>query len=656
MAGSFDYNQAFSRNIGWLTAGEQHKLKSKRIAIAGLGGVGGAHLLALTRLGIGAFTIADFDTFEMANFNRQAGATTSSLGRSKTSVMAAAARDINPELDIRVFEDGVNEENVTSFLDGADVLIDGFDFFNISIRRIAFARAYELAVPAVTAAPLGMGAAYLVFMPGGMSFEEYFRFEGEPKERQYVKFALGLAPAGLHRRHLVDPSRLDLSGHRGPSTMVACDLCAGVAAAETLKVLLNRGRIKPAPWYHQFDPFCGRFVSRRIRRGNANPLQRIKIALGSRYARRLAANAAPESEVNSSDDPLMRVLDTARWAPSGDNEQPWHFEIRADDAVRIHLMRQKENIYEYADGRPILLAAGMLLETMALAAAREGYRIEWTVDDERVTAIDVALTPDPSVKMDPLVDVVPVRSVDRRPYQGIPLAADIKASLEQALADDDLEIAWCDSARDCRQITAMNMRATRLRLTLPECQKTHKAVIDHERDFSAFGIPAAAVGLDPITTWAMRWVNAAWWRTRLVNGWLGGAWLASLELDVRQGLSSEHFVIRWKEGDRKRNESDWIRAGRAVQRFWLMATQLELAVQPSFSPLIFAYNAAHGISVSSKRGADRSARRILGDYRRNYGSPEKAVFPGRIGRPQSSKIRSRSLRLPLSELVKKTAE
>ena len=70
----FDYNTAFSRNIGWVTEAEQDALRHKKVAIAGLGGVGGSHLLTLARLGVGAFSIADFDTFDVVNFNRQAGA------------------------------------------------------------------------------------------------------------------------------------------------------------------------------------------------------------------------------------------------------------------------------------------------------------------------------------------------------------------------------------------------------------------------------------------------------------------------------------------------------------------------------------------------------------------------------------------------------
>ena len=74
MSASYSYDDAFSRNIGWVTRAEQAALRNKRVAIAGMGGVGGVHLLTLVRLGIGAFHIADFDTFDVANFNRQVGA------------------------------------------------------------------------------------------------------------------------------------------------------------------------------------------------------------------------------------------------------------------------------------------------------------------------------------------------------------------------------------------------------------------------------------------------------------------------------------------------------------------------------------------------------------------------------------------------------
>src|SRR3954470_494893 len=107
MTNSFHYEQAFSRNIGWVTPAEQALLRGKTIAIAGMGGVGGVHLLTLARLGVANFHIADLDSFELANFNRQVGAMVSTLGQPKVEVLAGMARDINPEIRIAQFPAGV---------------------------------------------------------------------------------------------------------------------------------------------------------------------------------------------------------------------------------------------------------------------------------------------------------------------------------------------------------------------------------------------------------------------------------------------------------------------------------------------------------------------------------------------------------------------
>ncbi|MCU0922106.1 MAG: ThiF family adenylyltransferase, partial [Burkholderiaceae bacterium] len=173
MTPAFSYSQAFSRNIGWVTSAEQAVLRRKRVAIAGMGGVGGIHLLTLARLGIGAFHIADFDVFDIVNFNRQAGAAVSTLGQPKAEVMAAMARDINPEIDVKIFPQGVDSTNLADFLVGADVYIDGLDFFAFDARQATFAACAAARIPAITAAPLGMGTALLNFLPGQMSFEQY---------------------------------------------------------------------------------------------------------------------------------------------------------------------------------------------------------------------------------------------------------------------------------------------------------------------------------------------------------------------------------------------------------------------------------------------------------------------------------------------------
>lgn len=278
----FNYGEAFARNIGWVTREEQQILRKKRIAIAGLGGVGGVHLITLARLGIGAFNISDLDIFELANFNRQAGAMTSTIGASKAETMARMAKDINPELDIRIYPDGITRENVDSFLKDVDLYIDGMDFFAFDARESLFSACHRMKIPAITAGPLGMSVALLNFLPGKMSFEEYFCWEGQPEEEKAVRFLLGLSPARLHFPYLVDPTSVNFSERRGPSTSIACQLCAGLASAEALKILLGRGVVLAAPWGMQFDAYRNKFKRTWRPGGNRNLLQVVALAIARR--------------------------------------------------------------------------------------------------------------------------------------------------------------------------------------------------------------------------------------------------------------------------------------------------------------------------------------------------------------------------------------
>jgi len=279
---SFDYNAAFSRNIGWFTDNEQQQLKHKRVAIAGMGGVGGSHLLTFARLGIEKFNIADFDVFELANFNRQAGASMSSLNRPKVDTLEEMVRDINPESDLRRFPDGVNASNLERFFQDVDLYVDGLDFFAFDAREQLFAYCAEHRIPAITVAPLGMSAALLNFLPGGMGFEDYFQLSGRSELEKAVRFLVGLAPGLLHRHYLADKNKVDLKQRKGPSTVIACQLCAGVAASEAVKILLQRGKVWSAPHGIQFDGYRNQLAHTWRPGGNRHPLNRIAIAIARR--------------------------------------------------------------------------------------------------------------------------------------------------------------------------------------------------------------------------------------------------------------------------------------------------------------------------------------------------------------------------------------
>jgi hypothetical protein len=168
------------------------------------------------------------------------------------------------------------------FLSGVDLYVDGLDFFVLDIRAKLFALCAERGIPAITAAPLGMGAAVLTFLPGRMTFEEYFQLEGHTRNEQLLRFMVGLAPAVLHQAYLVEPSAVDLVNQRGPSTPMACEICAGIAGTQALKILLGRGDVIAAPRGLHFDAYRNKLVRTWRPGGNSNPLQRLILWLARR--------------------------------------------------------------------------------------------------------------------------------------------------------------------------------------------------------------------------------------------------------------------------------------------------------------------------------------------------------------------------------------
>lgn len=273
---AWSYDEAFCRNRGLITPQEQIKLRNSRVAIAGMGGVGGIDLVTLARLGIGNFTIADPDYFAVANTNRQYGAATSTCGRSKVDVMAGIVKEINPLASVRVIRAPIDEYNVAEFLADASVFVDAVDFFRVDNRRKLFQAAAENGIHAITGGPVGFSAVWITFDPKGLSFDKYFDLrDSMTHAEKVIAFGVGVAPTATQRNYLALDS-VDIKSHTGPSSSIACNIAGGAIACDVAKILLGRGRVWSAPYYNQFDPFVGRFVRKRLRGGNRNPLQLLK--------------------------------------------------------------------------------------------------------------------------------------------------------------------------------------------------------------------------------------------------------------------------------------------------------------------------------------------------------------------------------------------
>jgi hypothetical protein len=347
---------------------------------------------------------------------------------------------------------------------------------------------------------------------------------------------------------------------------------------------------------------------------------------------------------------IEAVLDIARWAPSGDNAQPWMFRITGDREVEVLIRRTNPNIYEYRHGEPTLISAGALLENIEIAAPVFGLKARWryAASADGIDRIIVFFDDDISHSVSELFRAIPQRSVDRRRFKKDALTSEQKQQLHESL-NQDMQVQWYDSLADRCKIAGLSARATNIRLTIPETFDVHRSVVEWDRLKSEDKIPSRALGLDPLTLKLTRWSMRKWSRTKLMNA-LGAPYLAALQMDVLPALfCASYFVIRIKRrsGD---PEVQALRAGQGIQRFWLTATKLGLVMQPCVAILAFWTYAAESREFTVLRHAQKKANRLAIRAEALLGQNDDIVFMGRIGFPRNLSC-SRSIRRPLERLL-----
>lgn len=165
------YWEMVDRNIGVYSHEEQEKLKHARVAVCGLGGVGGYEAILCARMGIGSVTGIDFDAFEVSNINRQMLATTGTIDRPKAEAMREMLESINPGMEVASHQAQVDEDNARELLAGHDVILEAVD--DMPTRVIIHRTARELGIPSVgmSGSPPTRGFVS-TFLPDGVRYED----------------------------------------------------------------------------------------------------------------------------------------------------------------------------------------------------------------------------------------------------------------------------------------------------------------------------------------------------------------------------------------------------------------------------------------------------------------------------------------------------
>jgi Nitroreductase family len=348
---------------------------------------------------------------------------------------------------------------------------------------------------------------------------------------------------------------------------------------------------------------------------------------------------------------LEQLLDLARWAPSGDNSQPWRFEIVDPLKLVIHGFDTRDHCVYDLDGWPSQVSLGALLETLSIAASSHGLAMKSVrragLPDTRPT-FDVEFVPDAASRADPLVAFITQRSVQRRPLSSRALTPQEKQALEASVGQDH-GIVWLEGLGVRFRVARLMFNNAKLRLTMPEAYTVHRDIIQWNARFSQDRVPDQALGIDPLTSRLMRWALASWSRVHFLNTYLAGTLAPRVQMDLIPGLAcAAHFLIKARTPPR--SIDDFVAGGRAVQRFWLTATQLGLFQQQEMTPLIFSSYVRNQIAFTRLPKLQDLARELEAETKRVVGSDvDHAVWMGRLG--SGSAPTARSTRRPLDQLM-----
>jgi molybdopterin/thiamine biosynthesis adenylyltransferase len=541
----------FDRNRYAITPEEQRRLASLTIAVAGLS-VGRAVVTTLAHEGIGGeLRLADFDALDLSNLNRVTGGI-ADVGVNKVVLAAREVAELDPYIRVVAFERGVEEETISSFVDGVDVIVDECDGLEIKLLLRERAR--------VAGRPVVMATSWR-----GMLDVERFDLEpSRPAFHGLLGDVTAAELAGLTTKQkipyvlrILDPERLS---ERTAASLMEVKESLSTWPQLASEVALGGAQVANAVRRIALGELTvsGRFytdLDELVASGNEVPL--------SPAVR--TAPPDPEPRVER-DDPIRFIVACATTAPSGGNMQPWRFEAGAD-RIRARIDPSRSSLLDFR-GRAALLAIGAALEAAEIGARAVGFEPAATLHDD---GWELALAPG-EVRDD--ADVLWRRGCNRRsdgsePVELHDLVAHA-APLHAAAYEGDL-----------RTLGIALGTLDRVRFLSARLRKDMVGELRFPGEDARDGIDVASLELDASDLAAMDVLRTGAGMALLAK--LDRGWgLGNLARDAF-AASGGALILRAHDTA----PQALIDGGRGLMRLWLEATRRDLAIHPWGSPFLF---------------------------------------------------------------------
>lgn len=654
-----------NRNKYKLTPEEQARLATKKVGVVGLSvGQMVATTLALER-SVGEIRLADFDRLDLSNLNRIRSGV-HNLGVSKVLITAREIAEIDPFLKVVLYPVGIHADNITAFLlkgGKLDVLIDECDSIDIKLKLRVSARLHKIPVVMETSdrtlidvERFDLDPARPIFhgLVGNIDPERLANLTTEEK----IPYVLKIIGEDTMSSRLVSSMIEIESSIKTWPQLGSCVVHGGGATADIVR-RINLDQMT----------YSGRFVADIEQ---IVPSDRPDVCVEGYVpppppplttAHMLDAAdkvAATPGAVAWTDALARELVEVAARAPSGGNMQPWRWLARSGRLFLFHDRTRSESQTDFR-GLASMAALGAAVESLRLAGHARGLELAVTpfpAADEPELAAAIDLLPGPGPRAEPrwreeLAPLIGERHTNRKNAPRVPLEPSVYQALRDAARSvDGAELRFVTEDADLAEIGALIGASDRLRLIDPRYNRDMFREVrwsDEEAEITRDGISIDSLELRPADRAALAMCRRAE-ALAFLRTFGGGRGLQKISAKTIASASAVGLLTVPRV-----SAQGFFAGGRAMQRMWLVAHALEVAICP-MTVLIYLFTRLfHGCGEGLDAPTIAELQALRSRYTRLFpvDPAEGEVLLFRLSRADAPSVRS--LRRPVDEILEFSA-
>lgn len=588
-----------NRNKYKITEEEQNELSTKRIGVVGLSVGQSVSLTIAIEKGCGEIRIADFDTLDLTNLNRiRTGI--HNIGLKKTIIVAREIAEIDPFLKVICYHDGINENNIDDFLTSngtLDLLIDECDSFDIKIALRQ--KAKDMRIPVLMEGSdrctidierfdLENDRPLLHGFIGDLDMSVYKTLKTMDEKLPYIAPVTGIET--LSPRMKASAVEIMNTISTWPQLASAVTYGGGITAEISRKILLGASNIS-GRFFIDVDDLFVEQLDKSNSKTSANQDENVSPSI----SHLVIEDAIKSQTIDEKSEPiaielLNELIVSASRAPSGGNNQPWHFHY---DSGRLYVFLNKSSSGAYLD--PDFISSyssiGAAIANISLEAAKHNVgvkaRIQEGLNSELIAVLNFEKNYRPSARDLQLAAQLVDRHTNRKIGTGTIISNDSLEILKTSAEAEGVALTWVTEAGAKIEIGDICGEADLLRMFIPEA---HTDFILKEMRWNQKEIDETedGIGIDTLDL-----TNSDQIGLRLMKDPRTVSFLSQIKGgNVFKELAKRQFMSSGAAGVitiKATSPADYVKAGIAFEKVWLHASALGLQFHPVNVPLIFFY-------------------------------------------------------------------